>query len=87
MYRFISILMIAFLTGMAAGCAAPAPRPGEATTPGVSATQAYWWYARYRITWPEDVEPDWRVDLLLADAVIKPVLHDHRQQIKYWRFH
>jgi len=87
MYRIISILMIVFLSGIAAGCSVPVPRTGEATTDGGPETQDYWWYARYRIAWPEGAEPDWRVDLLLADAVIKPVLHDHRQQIRYWRFH
>lgn len=87
MYRIISMLMIVLLSGIAAGCAVPLPRTGEAITDGVPEQQAYWWYARYRITWPEGAEPDWRVDLLLADAVIKPVLHDHRRQIRYWRFH
>jgi len=86
-YRIISILMIVFLSGIAAGCAVPLPRTGEATTYFSPGTQAYWWYARYQIAWSEGAEPDWRVDLLLADAVIKPVLHDHRQQIRYWRFH
>src|SRR3990172_8483737 len=87
MYRIISILMIVLISGIAAGCAAPAPRTGDATTDGGPEKQAYWWYALYRIAWPEGAEPDWRIDLLLADAVIKPVLHDHRRQIRYWRFH
>jgi len=71
------------------GCATQADRTMEpaGVTTGVSASQPYWWYARYRIAWPEGADPDWRVDLLLADAVIKPVLHDFRPQIRYWRFH
>ena len=87
MYRIIAIVMIILISGIAAGCAAPSPRTGEAAFDGGPEKQAYWWYARYRIAWPEGAEPDWRIDLLLADAVIKPVLHDHRRQIRYWRFH
>jgi len=47
----------------------------------------YWWYARFRIVWPPDTDPDFAVDLLLADALVKPELHAYRQNIKYWRFH
>lgn len=47
----------------------------------------YWWYARYRINWPPQTDPDWPVDLLVADTLVKPVLHTHRDSIRYWRFH
>lgn len=47
----------------------------------------YWWYARFRLIWPPDTEPDFSVDLLIADVVVKPLLHAHRHNIKYWRFH
>jgi hypothetical protein len=87
MYRIISRLIVFCLFCIAAGCAMPPPRTGEAATYGGTQQQPYWWYARYRIAWPEGADPDWRVDLLLADAVVKPVLDANRQQIRYWRFH
>ncbi|MGH8120885.1 MAG: hypothetical protein ACRESK_09755 [Gammaproteobacteria bacterium] len=71
------------------GCAAPPTRTTDqaAAATGAQPSQPYWWYVRYRIAWPEKADPDWRVDLLLADAVIKPVLDANRSQIRYWRFH
>jgi hypothetical protein len=46
-----------------------------------------WWYARFQIFWPEDEEPQWHIDALLAHQVIRPVLLQHRDQIDLWRFH
>ena len=47
----------------------------------------YWWYCHFKLDWPEDVELDLAVDLMLAHAVVGPVLQQHRQEIPYWRFH
>ena len=47
----------------------------------------YWWHVNYRIQWPENTEPEFFIDLLLADAVIEPILLMHRDSITYWRFH
>jgi len=47
----------------------------------------YWWYVKYKIHWDEDTEPELYIDLLLADAVIEPILNAHRDFIAYWRFH
>jgi hypothetical protein len=46
-----------------------------------------WWYARFRMKWPENKEPSWHIDLVLAQEVIAPVLHEHRKNIDLWRFH
>jgi hypothetical protein len=46
-----------------------------------------WWYARFRIKWPEDTDPAWHVDLLLAHRIIAPVLDQYRGDIVLWRFH
>jgi hypothetical protein len=46
-----------------------------------------WWYARYRIKWPEAEEPSWHIDLLLAHRLIAPVLHRLSTEITLWRFH
>jgi hypothetical protein len=86
-YFFLLILCC-----LVSGCATQAGGAGKSTDIGsTDITEPdkplYWWYARFRLVWPPDTEPDFFVDLLLADAVIKPVLHSYRQNIKYWRFH
>lgn len=37
--------------------------------------------------WPEDKEPSWHIDLVLAQEVISPVLYEHKKNIDLWRFH
>jgi hypothetical protein len=46
-----------------------------------------WWYARFRFKWPENSEPTWHVDLLVAHKIIAPVLSSYRDSITLWRFH
>jgi len=87
--RILLCLSVLVFTSLFQGCAPPAVRTTDqaGTVTGVPPAQPYWWYVRYRIAWPGGAAPDWRVDLLLADAVIKPVLSTHRPQVRYWRFH
>jgi hypothetical protein len=47
----------------------------------------FWWAARFKIVWPEDHAPDSAVALLVAHAVIKPLLVDHSSDLLRWRFH
>ena len=54
---------------------------------GITGQTRYWWYVNYSIKWPENTEPRLYIDLLLADAVIEPILLQHRDSITYWRFH
>lgn len=46
-----------------------------------------WWYARFRMKWPDDSSPHWHIDLLLAREVIEPVLSHNSKVILLWRFH
>lgn len=47
-----------------------------------------WWAYRYRIAWPEEDErPDYAVDLLLAHALVRPVLLKNSEKLLWWRFH
>lgn len=46
-----------------------------------------WHSCSFRITWPEGSAPDLDVDLLLAHAVIGPVLDTYEERLKFWRFH
>jgi hypothetical protein len=48
---------------------------------------AGWWYARYRIKWPENTPPAWNVDLAIAHGIIAPVLYKHESDLALWRFH
>jgi hypothetical protein len=52
-----------------------------------SRTSTGWWYARFRIKWPEDTEPSWHIDLLIAHRIIAPVLLRYNDRIPLWRFH
>jgi hypothetical protein len=46
-----------------------------------------WWYTRFRIKWPENTEPSWHIDLLIAQEIIAPVLDQYSKEIFLWRFH
>jgi hypothetical protein len=82
-----STLLLLFL----AGCATePIATPAPGIDGNVSARdddKTGWWYARFRLHWPEGGEPAWHRDLLLADQVIRPTLAHNRDAIALWRFH
>jgi hypothetical protein len=46
-----------------------------------------WWNQRFRMQWPEDKDPSWHVDLILAHKIIAPILYENKQNIDLWRFH
>jgi hypothetical protein len=46
-----------------------------------------WWYVAVRFDWPEDADPAWYLDLLVADQVVRPALNAHREAIPLWRVH
>ncbi len=48
---------------------------------------SYWWKCQFIMNWPEGEEPNWAMDLLLAHAVVAPVLSQHEDGLPYWRFH
>jgi hypothetical protein len=52
-----------------------------------SGVEASWWACRFKISWPPGAEVDWSVDLLLAHAVVRPVLREHTKKLPWWRFH
>jgi hypothetical protein len=53
----------------------------------IEANQLSWWKVRFRINWPGGTERDQAVVLMLADAVVKPVLREHEDELLWWRFH
>jgi hypothetical protein len=46
-----------------------------------------WWNQRFRMKWPENQEPSWHVDMVLAHKIIAPILYQHKHNIDLWRFH
>ncbi len=82
---WIWILGFGFLGGCATPPAVVSTVKADAMTPGVSAES--WWFVRFRLTWPDEEEPLWSPDLLLADRVIGPVLDAEGAAITLWRFH
>lgn len=85
--RGCGLILIAAL--WVAGCAA-APRPSAevfARTATAPAADSGWWYARFRMDWPERSDPAWHMDLLIANEAVKPVLERHSQDVFLWRFH
>jgi hypothetical protein len=70
------------------GCAAVTPAvDSPAVRPAVPSADAFWWYLRFRMDWPEGKPPAWHMDLLLADQVVRPVLERRQADIALWRFH
>ncbi|MGB1581425.1 MAG: hypothetical protein ACPHER_07950 [Nevskiales bacterium] len=85
-FRFISLLLGLLLSGCVL---APAQKTENAALPQQvdEGAERQWWAARYKIYWPEGKAPDWAADHLLAHAVAKPVLEQHAEVIRLWRFH
>ncbi len=88
----IMLILAALLLGLAlSGCAARFTAPDGAPVVGRAPVDAknggFWWTCRFRVSWPPEKEPDWAVDLLLAHAVVQPVLKEYEGRISYWRFH
>jgi hypothetical protein len=46
-----------------------------------------WRKVSFEMAWPENQEPSWYMDVLLAHRVIAPVLERYRRGIEFWRFH
>ena len=87
----LSLIVTAILTStmIQFGCATRGP--GVADTSWLRQTpddSGYgWWYARFKINWPEKSEPNLYLDTLLAHKIVFPVLDKNRKDIYLWRFH
>ena len=73
-----------------------APKPPSPIRPGLNiSTQETtetnmamgWFKCRFKIHWPENTRINFTADLLIAHAIIKPLLTDHSRDIQLWRFH
>ena len=85
---FFSVIL--FMTVAISSCTSigpvKAPRP-EIIESEAEDAEYGWWYTRFKMKWPQDVEPSWHIDLLIAHQIVSPVLDQYRDRIKLWRFH
>jgi hypothetical protein len=91
-YRWLVYLVSVWVLGLTlCGCATRGAVQRGAQTlgrpPAEATNNGFWWACRFKVVWPPDQEPDLAVDLLLAHAVVRPVLRQYENRILYWRFH
>ena len=75
-YRLVAVAIIFSMLAMA-GCATTIERKTVKTIeppPAEIASSDGWWYARFRMQWPQEEEPSWHTDLLMAHKGVAPVL-------------
>ena len=87
----IGLIGLLLLAVHLAGCATTPDQAPVAPVPsGTRDTDTAaigWWYVRFRHAWPNDAEPLWHRDLLIADRIVRPALDAQRDAITLWRFH
>ena len=90
-YRLLSLCMAGILAlFVLAGCGAHAPVTKPAVDTQILEDKAQiesWRYVRFRLNWPEDEDPAWYWDTLIAHRIVAPVLERYDSQIQLWRFH
>jgi hypothetical protein len=86
---FVSIACLLGLTSCACMVRGPEFHAASALgSPPVGGRDgAFWWGYRFKVFWPPEKAPDFTIDLLLAHAVVQPVLSEYQSRIIYWRFH
>lgn len=74
---------------LATGCATPTVelKYPHGYVPAPDAPQYAWHQLRFKWFWPEDEEPDWSLDPLIADLVLSDLITRHRESLPLWRFH
>jgi uncharacterized protein YceK len=81
------VLMLIIVLSLTSGCARIATRPMPGPSGSLPSEALYWWYARFRMVWQPETDPQWHLDLLIARQVLQPVIEDMADQIPLWRFH
>jgi hypothetical protein len=67
--------------------ALPSPTPPPSPAAPAPERARGWWYACSQFNWSSDSEPDWGLDLFVADRVVRPLIAAHRDQLPLWRVH
>jgi hypothetical protein len=93
-HRLAVGMLSAWFLGLAlCGCATRGAEPHAAPVLGhptlATRENTFWWACRFKLVWPpgQDADPDLTADLLLAHAVVQPVLRAYESRITCWRFH
>ena len=81
----VFILLMMFAAGCTTTASVKMPQP-VAPPPEIAAAEG-WWYARFRLRWPEEEPVNWHWDLLIAHKIIAPTLDQFKGDIRLWRFH
>ena len=89
--KFSAALLVTILLAGLSACAVNPARTAGFKTDRAGQTaengKQYWWFCRFKITWPAGTPVDMTADLMLAHAVVEPVLDRFRSKIRFWRFH
>jgi hypothetical protein len=56
-------------------------------SPAFASAENGWWYARFRLNWPDDSQVSWHLDLFLAHQIVLPIIEEYKPDIYLWRFH
>lgn len=83
----MALLYVSFILSGCASVGQVTPQEVKPTKYEELPTDSGWWYARFRMAWPPDTEPDWHMDLYIAHQVILPLLERNEGDIRLWRFH
>ncbi len=89
MKKLLTLVILLSVTLLAA-CSTNTPRTMESLnmSAALKADESVAWRScTFRVAWPEQTEPNWGVDLLLAHRVVGPVLEKFDNDIHRWRFH
>ena len=87
-YKRVAVVCV-LLMMVVAGCTmmASGKIPEQVAPPPEIASAEGWWYARFRLRWPEEEPVNWHWDLLIAHKIIAPTLDQFKGDIRLWRFH
>jgi hypothetical protein len=71
------------------GCALRGSKVAKlnAIQPQPTVSMRGWWYARFGTHWPENTDPPWHLDVMIAHKIVLPVLNQYKDDIGLWRFH
>lgn len=83
-----ALALLCWAWGCSAHRSPPPAASRHALPPTFQALEgACWWKCRFKNVWPREGDADLALDLLLAHAVVSPVLEAHAADLPYWRFH
>jgi hypothetical protein len=86
-FYLFAVLIPFLISSCASWSAGRAPYFSSSEGTLTSPPQCGWWYARFQMEWPENEDPMWQTDLILAHNVLSPIIARHRRTIGLWRFH